>query len=203
MTVDPATNQAWVGFEEANQIWRYDAGLTRAQAHAAPGAMHDWPANNGPESMVRLRGGAFIVLAETWPADGPKNHDRVRTGLWFAGDPTRWPIPAFRFRYQPPDGFDPSDITELPDGRLLVLNRDFNLMDLFRVKLTLFSPDQIRPDALVRGREIATLARPLLHDNFEGVATQREGKDTVIWIVSDDNRELWERTYLFKFRLDV
>lgn len=198
LVVDRASGRAWIGFEHWNQIWRYDADLRRAQAHAAPAAMRSWDLNGGPEAMARLRGGAFLVISEfSW-----FNKSGARMGLWFADDPTRRPVPAFRFGYRPPKGFNPADMTQLPDGRLLILNRDFGLRHLFRVTLTLVDPREIRPGAIVRGREIATLAAPLLHDNFEGVAAMREGDATVLWIVSDDNRQPWEQTLLLKFRLD-
>ena len=43
----------------------------------------------------------------------------------------------------------------------------------------------------------------MLHDNFEALAAVREGKDTILWIASDDNLEAWEQSLLLKFRLDL
>jgi len=57
-------------------------------------------------------------------------------------------------------------------------------------------------DAVVRGREIARLETPLVHDNIEGVAVTREGGRTTIWLVSDDNQSMMQRTLLLKFRLE-
>ena len=44
--------------------------------------------------------------------------------------------------------------------------------------------------------------RPLIHDNFEGVAITREGRDTIVWLVSDDNQLFLQRSLLLKFKLD-
>jgi hypothetical protein len=55
---------------------------------------------------------------------------------------------------------------------------------------------------VVRGRVIATLRRPLVHDNFEGLAISRERGRTIVWLVSDDNQLFLQRTLLLKFALD-
>jgi len=200
MTSDPATGQVWVGFENYNAIWRYDADLTRAERSARPAAMRDWSKNGGPESMVRLHDGRFLVLGET---TRPKGSRTGRVGLVFPGDPTAPGTTPIRFTYMPPDErHDPSDAVQLPDGRLVVLNRRFSVPGLFSAKLTLIDPRAIRPGAVVRGIEIATLAAPLLHDNYEALAVTREGDDTILWVASDDNQQFWEWSLLLKFRVE-
>jgi hypothetical protein len=202
MTVDPATGQTWVGFERANEIWRYTPGMAHGEAHAAPKAMADWAPNGGAESLVRLADGGFIAISETDPWPHGKNKGKGRAAIRFAGDPTAHPRAGFAFSFLPPSGFDPSDVTLLPDGRLLVLTRRFRLPFEFSSKLVVVDPAAIRPGALVRGREIATLAKPLIHDNFEGIAVTREGNATILWIVSDDNQLFLQRSLLLKFRLE-
>lgn len=197
MTLDAATGQVWVGFESHNQIWRYADGFARAEAHAAPPAMQEWPENLGAESLVRLPSGGFIVIGEHDPWPGGDGRAAIR----FAGDPTVHPRAGFRFTYLPPAGYDPSDATLLPDGDLLVLNRRFAFPYDFTVKLTIVAGRAIHPGARVAGREIASLAAPLIHDNFEGVAITRERGATIVWLVSDDNQSMLQRTLLLKFRL--
>ena len=204
MAMDPRTGQIWAGFEYANAIWRYAPGFARVEGHVAPGAMAKWPTNGGPESLVRLHDGRFLVIAET--ARGPRVPVPLRRGrqaLVFAGDPLKTRDPAIRFTYRPPNGYDPSDATELPDGRIVILNRAFSLPFVFTNILVLVDPREIREGATVTGRAIATLEPPLIHDNFEGVAATRESGKTMLWLVSDDNEATpLERTLLLKFRLD-
>ncbi|MGO7251670.1 esterase-like activity of phytase family protein, partial [Rhizobium brockwellii] len=64
------------------------------------------------------------------------------------------------------------------------------------------SADQITPGRVARGRLIAELDSPLIHDNFEGVAVTQEGGATILWLVSDDNQLFLQKSYLLKFRLD-
>lgn len=196
---DPATGRIWLGFERENAIWRYDADLGGAVRSVRPPAMRDWSMNGGPESMVRLRDGRFIVISESARPKGGVG----RVALMFARDPIEAPNQGFRFAFVPPKGFDPSDMAELPDGRLLVLTRRFALPSLFTAKLMLVDPGAIRPGAVVAGREIAHFAYPLLHDNFEALAVTREGDDTILWMASDDNQQVWERSLLLKFRIDL
>ena len=202
MTVDPATGESWVGFEAANAIWRYAPGFTRAEVHSAPPAMADWPLNEGPEAMTRLPDGGFIVIAETRPWHRGGKKGKGRAAIRFSGDPAEHPRAGFLFSYLPPKGYDPSDMAVLPDGRLLVLNRQFRVPFEFAAKLVVIDPAAIRPGALVQGREIATLARPLIHDNFEGLGITREGGATIIWVCSDDNQFVLQRSLLLKFRLE-
>jgi hypothetical protein len=200
MVSDPATGRIWVGFENYNAIWRYDDGLTRAERSARPPAMRSWSSSGGPESMVRMGDGRFVVISET---SRPKGSRIGREALLFAGDPTAPGTEPIRFTYMPPnERYDPSDAVELPDGRMIVLNRRFAVRDLFSVKLSLIDPRTIRPGAVVRGTEIATIAAPLLHDNYEALAVTREGDDTILWMASDDNQQFWEWSLLLKFRIE-
>jgi hypothetical protein len=199
LTWDPRTGRAWVGLENRNAIWRYDATLVHAERNAKPAAMADWSIAGGAEAMVRLQSGQFIVFSET---ARPKGLRDARIVLRFAGDPTEAKGAPLRFAYVPPAGYDPTDVAELPDGRLLVLNRRLSLSGLFTAKLSVIDIRGVRPGGVVRGVEIASFERPLLHDNFEALAITREGADTIVWIASDDNGQFWEQSLLLKFKLD-
>lgn len=206
LAIDPVSGRLWVGFENHNAIWRYAAGFVRAEAQRQPPEMARWPDNGGPESLARLPDGRFVVLAETRhvaAADwhGPERARREsRVALLFPGDPIA--TTPQRFAYMPVGSYDPADATALPDGDLLVLDRDFRLPFRFANRLSLVPAAAIRPGGVARGRLLAALEAPLLHDNFEGVATTVENGATIVWLVSDDNQLILQRTLLLKFRLD-
>lgn len=207
IAIDPATGTTWIAFENDNEIWRYAAGARRATGSVAPRLMREWSANNGAETLVRMRDGSFVVLAETWrpPGEPGRWHkpDAPRLGLRYATDPVEDMQRRYSFVYVPPVGYDPVDATELPDGRMVVLNRAFGVAQGFTAKLTIFDAAELRPGARIRPREIATLAAPTLHDNFEGVAATQERGATILWLVSDDNQLPVQRTLLLKFRLNA
>lgn len=200
MTTDPARGQAWVGFERYNEIWRYDIALRRAEGFSAPPAMAKWDLNTGAEAMVRLNDGRFVVLGEqTISEDGA-----LRAGVVFAGDPVRYPRAAYRFAYRPPSPeYAATDVAQLPDGRLLVLNRAFAPIANFTTIITVVDPRAIRPGVTVSGRPVARLAPPTLADNFEAMALTREGADTILWIASDDNQFFLQQSLLLKFRVNA
>jgi hypothetical protein len=200
LATDPATGTVWVGFESYNAIWRYDRDFRRAERHVQPRAMRKWSEAGGPESMVRLRDGRFVVIGET---SRPKGFPQARELLVFDRDPTETRTPPQLFGYVPPAKYDPSDAVELPDGRLLILNRRLSVPGLFTAKLTVLDLRRARPRTLVRGTEIATLESPLIHDNYEALAITHEDAETILWIASDDNQEIWEQSLLLKFRLDL
>jgi hypothetical protein len=199
LTWDPRTGRAWVGFENRNAIWRYDATLTRAERQVRPPAMADWSIAGGAEAMVRLHSGQFLVISET---ARPRGMPDARIVLRFAEDPAESPRPE-SLAYIPPADYDPTDMAELPDGRLLVLNRRLSLSGLFTAKLVLLDLRGARAGTPVRGIELARFERPVQHDNFEALAVTREGADTIVWIASDDNNEVWEQSLLLKFRLEL
>ncbi len=207
MTIDPVTGQIWVGFEDRNAIWRYAPGFARYEARVTPKAMHDWPANGGPESMTRLPDGRFVAISEEahvrrqdW-AGTQQGRLHTRQGLIFAGNPTRAGAPT-RFAYEPYGRYDPADIAALPNGDLLVLDRGFRLPFRWSNRISRIDRHDIAQRRIARGRLIATIDAPLIHDNFEGIDTIVENGATIVWIVSDDNQMFLQRTLLLKFRLD-
>lgn len=196
MTRDPGTGKVWVGFESVDEIWRYSPGLQRAEQQRESRAMRHWPSAGGIESLARLADGRFVALSEAAPPG-----QSARAGLVWRRDPAR-SEPGVAFRYSPGAGYDPSDITQLPDGRLIVVERAFGLPFRWYARLMLVNPARIRPGATVTGREIARLASPLISDNWEAVAATHEGGATILWLVSDDNQSALQRTLLTKWRLD-
>jgi hypothetical protein len=206
MAIDPKTGKIWVGFEDSNSIWRYATSFARYEARVAPEAMRRWPDNGGPESMARLPDGRFVVISEQahvrrmdW-SGSEKERLHTRQALIFAGDPTRSGPPQ-RFAYEPYGRSDPSDVTALPNGDLLVLDRSFRLPFRFFARISRIDARDVAAGRIVRGRLIATIDAPLIHDNFEGIATTVENGATIVWIVSDDNQMILQRTLLLKFRL--
>ncbi len=207
LALDPGTGRIWVGFERYNAIWRYAPGFARAEAQRAPEAMDPWPDNGGPESLARLPDGRFVTISEEkhvskqrWP--GPEEERlRSRDALIFGGDPID--TAPVHFAYMPDGRYDPADATALPNGDLLVLDRRFRLPYRFSNRLTLVPAATIRQGGIARGRLLAALDTPLIHDNFEGVAATVENDATIVWLVSDDNQSMLQRTLLLKFRLDT
>jgi hypothetical protein len=196
MTIGPE-GDIWVGFEGYNAILRYPRELNRLTAIAYPPAMRDWETNTGAEAMTRLEGGRFVVFCE-----GKLIGRDIHAALMFPGDPTDPKNVPFQFGYKPPHGYVPTDATQLPDGRIIVLNRHFGLLDGFSAAVTIVDPARIAPDATVPGELVAEFRPPLNIDNMEGISVVRAGGHLIVWMISDDNQIPLQRTLLLKFELE-
>ncbi|WP_313808565.1 esterase-like activity of phytase family protein [Sphingobium sp.] len=199
MTHDPTTQRYWVGFELQQMICRYSPGFARVEACRIWPQIEAWPETGSIESLARLPDGRFLVVAEMgMTVDG--SHDT----LLFADDPAESATAApIHLRYVPPRGYRPTDAVALDDRHVLVLNRRLTLQDLFTATLAIIElPQKPRAGDRLKARTLARLAPPLLADNFEGLAVSRQGRRWIIWIVSDDNHEFFQRTLLLKFALD-
>lgn len=189
-----AAGQVWLGYEQSNEVWRYDRRSFERRSSAAPPAMREWSDNAGPEAMVRLADGRFLVFAEGNGGDSE--------AVLFAGDPAVRGTPALRLRYRPPAGFRVTDAALLPDGKLILLNRKVALFEGFTARLTVAALPRLEDRALITGQEIAAFDGPVTRDNFEALSVTREGALTILWIASDDNYNPFQRTLLMKFGLD-
>lgn len=186
-------NRAWLGFERRNGIWRYDRRSWRVEAGAIPPVMRNWPVNRGAEAMVRFSDGRFLVIAEGHGHGGP--------ALLFAGDPAVAGTPVAQMRYEPPEGYRATDAALVPDGRILVLNRRWRLLEGLSAKLSLLH-GRLAPGALLRSEAVADFQAPVTFDNMEGLSVTREAGRTIVWLTSDDNYNPLQRTLLMKFVLD-
>jgi len=196
-TRDPATGLRWIGIENVNAIVRLSAD-GEPQDVRQPPEMQDWPRNSGAEAMLRLPDGRFIVLGER------EGISSLTAGpaLLFAGDPVDG-AEAIRFRFVPPQGFLPTDLAGLPDGRVLILLRGLGFgVPPFRAKLVVADPSRIRAGEAWPWTPFSELSPPLPRDNYEGMAivpTPDGGAD--LWIISDDNKASLQRTLLIRLHL--
>ena len=186
-------DDVWIGFEQAEAIWRYDRRSFARRSAAAPPAMRDWSNNAGPEAMVRLPDGRFLVFAEGGGGDSD--------AILFLGDPSVSGTPALRLRYRPPAGYRITDAAMLPDGRLALLNRKVGLFAGFSTRLTIAALPAPAERALMTGQEAARFEGSVTRDNFEALSISSEGGRTILWIASDDNYNPLQRTLLMKFAL--
>jgi hypothetical protein len=199
-TRDPATGTIWLGREYRNAISRHDAGF-RHYVSTRPPAMRDWGENTGPEALARLADGRFVALEEGF--DGLLERRRHGAVL-FPRDPLLGGKPA-RFTFAGAAGFSPTDMAQLPDGRVLILMRRlvWPLPLRFAGRIMIADPAAIRPGTVWRATEVAKLAAPLPVDNFEGMAIEpRPDGRVTVWLISDANNAATQRTLLWKLAVD-
>lgn len=199
-TLDPVTRQVWIGWENSNSISRHDRHLVQ-QDLIRPAAMREWGLNSGPEAILKLADGRFVVLREGFNG---WLEDRRHRGLVFAGDPVSGIRPRV-FTLLGPAGFSPVDMAQLPDGRVLILMRRllWPAPARFGGRIVIADPAGIREGGVWQTKLVAKLSSSLPVDNFEGLAIEpgRDGK-VAVWLISDANSAVSQQTLLWKLAVD-
>lgn len=196
---DESTGTLWAAFEGANSIARFGPDGTRTDVD--PAEMKDWSYNSGPETMVRLADGRFLVIAEGADGDGDGTH----AGLIFPRDPVGERGTPRRFRFASPENYDPVDADALPDGRVLILLRRvaYTLPAArFDTAIAVADPREIRAGKTWQARIIERLDGGIFADNFEGIAFVASLGDSArggIWVITDDNMSVFQRSLLVRF----
>jgi hypothetical protein len=185
-----------VAFEHDHRVWRYPpspvAFALPPQPVQVPSELAQAPLNGGIEAMTVLADGSLLLLTEQF-----KNPDGSCKG-WLLGEDE---IAAVS--YMPTDGYVPTDLATLGNGDLLLLERRYHPLHGAAVRIQRIDHTSIQGGARLQGKEIAQLKRPLLVDNFEGLAVHESATTgTLLYLISDDNYNFFQRTLLFQFRLE-
>lgn len=186
-----------VSFEQVHRLWRYPVPfISHPEVLATPPGLERAPFNGGLEGVTMLRDGQLLLVTEDY-----ENPDRSLKG-WLvrvaqsSGGEKFEPI-----SYLPSDGFQPTDLATLPSGDVLVLERRYRLLEGASARVKWLSREWIRPGARLEGKEIVHLAPPLTVDNFEGLAVHEDRRgEILVYLISDDNYQPFQRTLLLQFR---
>ncbi|MFM9843461.1 MAG: esterase-like activity of phytase family protein [Dongiaceae bacterium] len=185
-----------VAYENRHRLWLYkqpvegNALAQTAVVAGAPSGIAKLPRNGGIEAMARLPSGEYLLLSESGiTADSDRLGWIGRRGKWA------------ELRLAPMGSFEPSDLALLPDGDLLLLERRVSLLQGFVSRLSMIEGAAVKPGAILEPRQMAILSAPLSVDNFEAVAVRRAPDgSTLIYVLSDDNQRMLQRTLLLQFR---
>lgn len=186
-----------VSFEGNDRIWRYaeldgpaaepnfDLGPMFAVASASD--------NSGLETLEATSEG--LIACGEWAASTVPNCVRVT------------PNGTVSFELQIPDaliehGGAPTDASCLDNGTCYVLARSWRQDVGNRIAIIELSSDN-------QSTTLATFARPLAVDNFEGIAARERNGQTELYLISDDNENNCDysrstncqRTLLYKFAI--
>jgi YD repeat-containing protein len=185
-----------LGFEHWHRLWAYRGGERPLAGvpttFTAPPGLEAAPANGGLESLAALPDGRLVAITEELAENG------LLVG-WVGRD-GRWE----KLHYRSDGTTAPSDITALPSGDLLVLERGYSPIGGSTIRVRLVPGGQIAAGAVLEGRLLAELRKPLSVDNFEGIAARRnDDGETLVYLISDDNFNPLQRTLLLMFKLDA
>ena len=183
-----------VGFEQKHRLWRYlPPPMTfdsPAQAITLSRDLAKAPRNGGLECVTVLPSGEIFTVAEEL-----QNKDGSFKG-WLIDDQQ-----AVEFAYWPTADFRASDCAGLPNGDVIVLERHLSIFLGFSARLKLIRAASIRSHAILDGEDLLRLDPPLRLDNFEGIAVREDPAGTLIYLISDNNFQPFQRTLLLQFRM--
>ncbi|MDG2005236.1 MAG: esterase-like activity of phytase family protein [Novosphingobium sp.] len=199
-TSDPISGNVWLINEGRPAFARFGPGM-QLEASVMPEAMKSWNGNFAAEAVTRLSDGRFVVLREAFTGWFENiEHD----ALIFDSDPVEW-AKGKPFKVRGPVGFSPTEMVQLPDGRLLVLMRRMVWPHpaRFAGRIAIGDPQQIEEGQIWQLEEAAWLTSTLPIDNFEGMAIElRPDGRLNVWLISDDNGSVVQRTLLWKLSVD-
>ena len=185
-----ADGSYYVTFEGWHRLWRYPSLAGAAKYVRPPKGMASLPGNEGVEAATQLPDGRFMLLSEG--------------GFNASGDLQGWLDNGKRWAdltLVPTGAFKPTDLTVLPNGDILLLERSASLFGGFAARLSVIRSATIAPGARLNGEEFAVIESPLPVDNFEAVAARAAPDGSVlIYVLSDNNFNEAERTLLLQFR---
>lgn len=176
-----------VSFERAHRLWRYDPGITVPRVLRPPVELEALPANAGIEALTLLGDGRLLAISE-----GDTYEDE--TVAWVSR-PNGWDVMTYKTK----DGFRPTGAATLPGGDVLVLERYFTVRDGVRIRIRRIAAADIQAGAALEARLVADLNPPLSVDNFEGIEVRTDGERTVVYLISDDNFNMLQRTLFLMF----
>ncbi len=191
-----------VAYERNHRVWRYPPGddsagdeptsneplRSKAEPLPAPAGIDDLPNNSGIEALVTLADDSVLALAEG------KDDEAVSPAfLWRDGG---WS----RLGYQRFGNYRPSDAARLPNGDLLILERRYTLLEGVGIRLVRLPAAAVVAGALLQPVEVARLLPPLTIDNMEAMdVVQNDRGETLVYLLSDDNFNIIQRTLLLMF----
>ncbi len=186
-----------VSFERDHRVLRYrhEAGgeIVADGAAIVPEQLADAPSNKGVEALLVLADGRTLLVTERM-LDGDGN----LTGWLQRQGEAAQPIRIAR-----KNNFDVTDVAQLPDGDLLLLERRFTLLGGAAMRLRRIARDKLGQPGPLDGETLLTLTARNGIDNMEGLdVRQTEAGETLLYLMSDDNFNSAQKTLLLMFRLD-
>lgn len=192
----------YVTAETRNAVYHYPWPLETGKEKmigevALPESARKLPRNAGLESLAAAPEGSahhgnLIAIAES-----------AQSGLHDLTGYILGPSGGKGFTLKRRDRFDATDAAFLPNGDLIVMERRFSLRDLIGLRLRRIAAEDLKADAVLEGEVLLEADFNTQIDNMEALAIhQNEAGETILTLVSDDNRSILQRTLFLRFRLE-
>lgn len=184
-----------VSFERAHRLWFYDRpGGVATATLSTPASITQQPANGGIEAIAAFANGDLLLFSEDMRA--LNGGDGNAAWLWRDG--------AWRDLVWPArDDFKPTDAVALDNGDVIVLERYFKPVIGPKARLQRIPAASMQGmEAILQPELLAEWAAPYSVDNMEALDVRRMPDGSLwLYVMSDDNQNILQRTLLMVFRL--
>lgn len=191
-----------VGFERRHRIWQFP--LDADQLHMVPDPKpvpilipkRELRYNQSLETLAMAPAGSSLGASRVVVSEKSLNEQGDIFAAVLEG-----PRKGIFFVHRT-DGYDVSDGDFLPDGDLLLLERQYSVLGGIRMRIRRIAADAIRPGATVDGPTLIEADSSDEIDNMEGLDIWTDASGgTRMSLISDDNQSFFQRTIYLEFRL--
>lgn len=196
-----------VSVERNHAILRYEwegqGFASRPSVVPTPPSLASLDKNSGIEAVGVLPpqstlAGTIIAIAEQAPQQtDQQNLAKDIPGYLIGGRTTGF------LRIKMRDEFAITDLSFLPNGDMLILERRFALLTGIAMRIRRIALASITPNALLDGEILIEADGRYALDNMEGMAMHQDAQGrTVLTLISDDNFSAFQRSLILRFRLE-
>ena len=198
LTIDPQSGATYISFERHHRITRLTEN-DRVEIVVAQEALGALTNNKGLEALTFFKAPGSDQTQLLALSEGSLDEDGNFKGFLRTLEPGA-PLSAVSVKARAP--FNPTDVTQLPDGDLLLLERRYSPAGGVGVQIRKIPGADAKANALLDGPVILQASNRYSIDNMEGIATRtaNDGKQ-LVYLMSDDNFNPLQRTLLLQFEM--
>ena len=191
-SIEPYNNKFVVSFERKHRILIFNNIFSHSEIFYDRIKYLDLPDNGGIESMAPLKNNSIFLLSE----------NLIHPDNEIAG----YLLSDYKLKkiYVKKNGsFKPTDMSSLPDGNILLLERSFSPVRGASARISVIKYEDLKPNSVILPFTLDTLKPPMVVDNFEGISFLKlNDGGYYIFILSDDNFNFLQKTLLYQFYWD-
>tara|TARA_B100000700_G_scaffold158282_1_gene175529 strand:+ start:486 stop:1460 length:975 start_codon:yes stop_codon:yes gene_type:complete len=191
-SIEPYNNKFVVSFERKHRILIFNNIFSHSEIFYDRIKYLDLPDNGGIEAMAPLKNNSIFLLSENLI------HPDDKIAGYLLSDNKLKKV------YVKKNGsFKPTDMSSLPEGNILLLERSFSPVRGASAKISVIKYEDLKPNSVILPLTLDTLKPPMVVDNFEGISFLKlNDGGYYIFILSDDNFNFLQKTLLYQFYWD-
>ena len=191
-SIEPYNNRFVVSFERNHRILIFNNIYSHSETFYDKIKNLELPDNGGNEAMAPLKNNSIFLLSENLI-----HPDDKIAGYLLSDNKLK------KVYVKKRGSFKPTDMSSLPDGNILLLERSFSPVRGASARISVIKFEDLEPNSVILPLTLDTLKPPMVVDNFEGISFLKlNDGGYYIFILSDDNFNFLQKTILYQFYWD-